>query len=225
MTEADKNSQISKTVYVTLAGLPLLVDFKWPFHSSSAGADFWVLHAHAKLGNSDGLHAPVAVNRSVTVREVLPSMEPKDVEGPVVNALRKEVDRRQLEFLKSGKLVPVHFSSRYYDFKRNKWVFGRASDEDISKLIARKVFWHSRLLGGNVWLGDPCEALYVETTVPHVLEIARGLAQSGLMTLEGEWASANASMLAQSEKFEAEMKAASADLEKKHAFEDAKRAV
>jgi hypothetical protein len=200
------------------------VDFKWPFHSSTAGADFWVLHADVKLGNSDGLHAPVAVNLSATVREVLPSMEPKDVEGPVMNALRKEVDRRQLEFLKSGKLVPVQFSSRYYDFKRNKWVFGKASNDEISTLIARKVFWQSRLIGGNVWIGDPAEALYLETTVPHVLELARPLAESGLMTVEGEWASANAALLAQAEKFEADMKAAHAELQKKHAFEDAKRA-
>ncbi len=221
MTESNKTG---KNVYVTLSGLPLLVDFKWPFHSSTAGADFWVLHADVILGNSDGLHAPVAVNLSVTVRDVLPSMEPKDVEGPVVNALRKEVDRRQLEFLKSGKLVPVHFSSRYYDFKRNKWVFGRATDEDIAKLIARKVFWQSRIIGGNVWVGDPAEALYLETTVQHVLEVARGLATSGLMTVEGEWASANAALLAQSEKFEGEMKSAFEDLQKKHAFEDARRA-
>jgi hypothetical protein len=211
------------TVYITLTGLPLLIEFKWPFHSSTAGADFWVLHADVKLGNSEGLHAPVAVNLSATVREVLPSTELKDVEGPVVNALRKEVDRRQLEFLKSGKLVPVQFSSRYYDFKRNKWVFGKATDDAIATLITRKVFWHSRLVGGNVWVGDPAEALYVETTVEHMLEIARGLAESGLMTLEGEWASANASLMAQSEKFETDMKSAFADLQSKHAFEDGRR--
>ncbi len=224
MNDSGNGAHDGKNLYVTLSGLPLLVDFKWPFHSSTAGADFWVLHADAKLGNSEGLHAPVAVNLSATVREVLPSMEAKDVEGPVVNALRKEVDRRQLEFLKSGKLVPVQFSSRYYDFKRNKWMFGHASDEEITKLITRKVFWHSRLLGGNVWVGDPAEALYVESTVPHLLEIARSLAESGLMTVQGEWASANAALLAQSEQFETDMKSALSELQKKHAFENAKKA-
>jgi len=224
MVEATIKGQTRNNVYVTLSGLPLLVDFHWPFHSSRAGADFWVLHADVRLGNSDGLHARVAVNLSATVREVLPSMEPKDVEGPVVNALRKEVDHRQLEFLKSGKLVPVQFSSRYYDFKRNKWFFGRATDEEISKLMARKLFWHSRLTGGQVWVGDPAEALYVETTVPHLLEIARDLEKSGLITLEGEWATANTGLAAQSEKFHADMRSGFEDLQRKHAFEDARTA-
>ena len=58
------------------------------------------------MENSDGLHAPVAVNLSATVREVLASLDPKDAEAPVINALRKEVDRRQIEFVKSAKLKP-----------------------------------------------------------------------------------------------------------------------
>src|SRR5438046_4796602 len=197
-----------RPVYVPSSGLPLFLDLKWPFHKSVSGADFWVLHGDVKLGNSDGLHAPVAVNLSVTVSEVLPSLEAKDTEAPVINSLRKEVDRRQLEFLKSGKLVPVQFSSRYYDFKRNKWVFGKGSDAEIAQLITRKAFWQTRLVGGNVWVGDPAEALYVETTTAHVLEVARGLAESGLMTLEGEWASANAALMAQAEKFDADMNCA-----------------
>src|SRR5437016_11651744 len=130
-----------KTIDVTLAGLPLSFELHWTCHKSTSGADFWVLHADIRLENSKGLHAPVAVNLSATVREVMPSLEPEDAEAPVINTLRKEVDRRQIEFVKSGKLVPVHFSSRHYDFKRNKWVFGNASDEDISLLVARKVYW------------------------------------------------------------------------------------
>ena len=215
----------TQKTYVTLGGLPLLIELKYPFHKSGSGADFWVLHGDIQLGNSEGLHAPVAVNLSATVREVLPSLEPYDTEAPVINTLRKEVDRRQLEFVKSGKLVPVQFSSRYYDFKRNKWVFGHASDEEINQLLTRKIFWHTRLVGGNVWVGDPTEALYVESTVARVLEIARGLAESGLITLEAEWASANASLMAQAEKFEADMKSTQSELEKKHAFEDARKAV
>lgn len=217
------NGQSSPRVYVSLSGLPLLIELKWPFHKSGSGADFFVLHGDVKLGNSDGLHAPVAVNLTETVREVLPSLEPKDAEVPVINTLRKEVDRRQLQFLKSGKLVPVQFSSRYYDFKRNKWVFGKANDEAIALLLTRKVFWQTKLVGGAVWIGDPAEALYVENTVAHVLEVARGLAESGLMTIEGERASANAALMAQAEKFESDMKAAQTELEKKHAFEDARR--
>jgi hypothetical protein len=90
-------------------------------------------------------------------------------------------------------------------------------------LLMRKVFWQTKLIGGTVWIGDPAEALYVENTVAHVLEVARGLAKSGLMTIEGEHASANAALMAQAEKFESDMKAAQTELEKKHAFEDARR--
>jgi hypothetical protein len=202
-----------------MTGLPLSFDLRWPFHKSTSGSDFWVLHADIRLENSEGLHAPAAVNLSATVREVMPSLEPKDAEGPVINSLRKEVDRRQLEFLKSGKLVPVHFSSRHYDFKRKKWVFGKASDDDMLRFLARKVFWQTKLAKGPVWIGDPTEALYVETSVAHMVELGRKLVEQGVITLQGEWASANAVLMAQAESFEADMRAAVSELEKKHAFE------
>jgi DNA-dependent RNA polymerase auxiliary subunit epsilon len=172
----------SKNIYVTLSGLPLSFQLEWPFHKSTSGADFWVLHGD-------------------------------------IHALRKEVDRRQLEFVKSGKLVPVNFSSRYFDFKRNRWVFGKATDEDIATLISRKVFWQTHARLGPVWIADPTEALYIETTSDHVIEVARKLVDQELMTMEGEYASANASLMALAARFEQDARAALEELEKKHAFE------
>lgn len=210
-----------KKVWVTLTGLPLTIDLEWPFHPSTSGADFWVLHGDIRLENSDGLHAPVAVNLSVTVKEVLPSLEPKDAEAPVINALRKEADRKQIEFVKSGKLKPVPFSSRHYDFKRQKWVFGKATDDVIATFIERKVYWQSKVSAENrAWVGDPTDAQYLETTPGHLLEIAgRLVAGDGLVRLEGEWAEPTAGLMAQAERFENAMHEAVREVEKKHAFE------
>jgi hypothetical protein len=208
-----------KTIYVTQRGLPLSFKLDWPFHPSTSGADFHVLHSEITLENSDGLRALVAVNLSATLREVLPSLEAKDAEAPVINALRNYVDRKQIEFAKSGKLVPLPFSSRHYDFKRGQWVFGKAADEDIARLIERKVYWQTRLVGGEVWLGDPIEALFVQTTTEHIAEIAAGLAKQGLFTIAGTHATALPALMNQNARFESEMAAARGELEQKHAFE------
>jgi hypothetical protein len=224
----------NRKIWVTLRGLPLRIKLEWPFHRSTSGADFWVLHGDILLEGSDGLHAPVAVNLSQTVREVMPSLEPVDAEAPVINALRKEVDRRQIEFLKSGKLLPVPFSSRHYDFKRQQWVFGKATDEAMAEFIERRVYWETRLgkppllprpgrsgapAETRVWIGDPAEAQYLQTTPAHLVEVARRLASQGLIRIEGEWAAAMEGLMNQSERFENARRAAVEELEKKHAFE------
>ena len=229
-------------IWVTLSGLPLTIRLEWPFHRSTSGADFWVRHGDIALVGSDGLHAPVAVNLSQTVREVMPSLEPKDAEAPVINALRKEVDRRQIEFLKSGKLLPVPFSSRHYDFKRGQWVFGKARDEAMAEFVERTVYWGTRLgaavevseskspllpksgrsgaPGRAVWIGDPAEAQYLQTTPEHVLEVAaRLVAAEGMIRMDGERAEATAGLMARAERFESARLRAVEELERKHAFE------
>ena len=211
----------TKKIWVTLTGLPLTIKLDWPFHLSTSGADFWVLHGDIFLEGSEGLHAPVAVNLSQTVKEVMPSLQPKDAEAPVINALRKQVDRRQIEFLKSGKLLPVPFSSRHYDFKRQQWVFGKASDDAMAEFVERKVFWQMKLGGEpRVWIGDPAEAQYVQTLPAHLIEIAaRLVAAQGLIRIEGEYAEATPGLRNQAERFEKERLVAVEELEKKHAFE------
>ena len=162
------------------------------------------------------------------------SLDPKDAEAPVINALRKEVDRRQIEFVKSGKLLPVAFSSRHYDFKRQQWVFGKATDEAMPEFVERKVYWQTKLGGtspllandarngepGRVWIGDPTEAQYLQTTPAHLIEIAaRLLAAQGLLRIEGEFAEATPGLMDQADRFESARRRAMEELEKKHAFE------
>jgi hypothetical protein len=220
-TVDEAGAAASAKIWVTLKGLPLTIRLEWPFHQSTSGADFFVLHGDIRLEGSEGLHAPVAVNLSQTVREVMPSMEPKDAEAPVINALRKEVDKRQIEFVKSGKLLPVPFSSRHYDFKRQQWVFGKASDEAMAEFVEKKVYWETKLRGEKrVWIGDPAEAQYVQTTPAHLIEIAaRLVAAQGLLRIDGEWAEATPGLMLQAERFESARSAAVEELEKKHAFE------
>jgi hypothetical protein len=208
-----------KQIYATLTGLPLFIHLEWPFHRAASGADFFVLHGDVRLASAENLHAPVAVNLSATVREVLPSLEPEHAEGPVINTLRKEVDRRQLEFLKSGKLVPVHFSSRHWDFRQNKWVFGKATDQELRELITRKVYWQGKLNGDPAWVADPTEALYVESSTDHLLDMARELERQGLIRLAGGFATVSPALVALAEKIEADACLALEELEKKHAFE------
>ena len=219
MSEKHGNGSGTKKVYLSFEGLPLTFDLQWPFRQSTGGADFWVLHGTIRLENTEGLHAPVSVNLSATVREVMPSLSVEDAEAPVINALRKEVDRKQVEFRKSAKLLPVNFSSRHYDFKRGRWVFEKATEEQITQFLERKVYWQTRLAGGDVWIADETEAQYLDTTAHHLAEVGAGMAKQGMWKMERAYATATEKLMSQAQRFEADAKKALEDLEKKHAFE------
>jgi hypothetical protein len=204
-------------VYVTLAGLPLRIELEWPFRRSGSGADFYVLHGDIHLESCEGLHCLVALQMTLTVKEVLPSLEPADVQAPAINILRKEIDRKQLEFLKSPKRVPVAFSARQYSFKRQQWDFAKASDEQVAELVRRKVYWNSKLGAARVWIADPTDAQYVSSPASRLLEAASRLPE--WLRPESEYATATPELLAEGPKIEADMRAALEALEKKHAFE------
>jgi hypothetical protein len=51
------------------------------------------------------------------------------------------------------------------------------------------------------------------------LDFAQKLEAQGLITLKGQWAAANLSLMEQGAKFEGDMRTALEELEKKHAFE------
>jgi hypothetical protein len=203
-------------LYISRSGLPLRIEFDWPVHRSQSGADFFVLHGTVSLANSVGLHALVALQLTVTVREVLPSLDPRDIEAPAINTLRKAVDHKEIEFLKTPKRVPVPFGSRAYDFKRHRWAFGEASDEERSTLILRKVFWSTKAGATRVLIADPVDAQFLDTTPEHLAAIAQALPE---LTLDGDYAKPSAELMARASELERQAASALEDLEKKHAFE------
>ncbi len=203
-------------IYLTRSGLPLRISLDWPFHRSHSGADFHVLHGTVSLVNSEGLHALVALQLTVTVREVLPSLEPKDAEAPAINTIRKAVDAREIEFLKTPKRVPVPFNSRTYDFKRNKWAFGESGDEERASFLLRKVFWSTNQGSSRVPLCEAADAQYLDTTPEHLVAVAKTLSE---LRVTGEYAEAGPQLMSLANEIQEQARSAREKLEKKHAFE------
>jgi hypothetical protein len=180
--------------FVTLCGIPIeIADLKWPFHQSTSGSDWFVLHGRVNLldnakANAEGLHAEVAIAITQTMKDALGSLEPGRVEGMVVNAIRKTIDNGQLAFLKSGKLQPVHVTSRFYSFILKKVQFPTQSEPDVRQLIKHRVFW----LGAQepVEIAHPYDCEYVNFSREKMIELAGQLAREGLIVLAGDSAAA-----------------------------------
>jgi len=199
--------------YVTLGGLPLAFgNFQWPFHRSNSGGDTHIVHGEIRLadGGSHNLHAKVAASVTLTFAEIVPAMEQPYAESFVYNAVRKTVDMGQLEFLKSGNRQPVPVTTRYYSRWQKKFIFTETDDSERLNYLLTKVYWLSGVLGeGNpVWIADPRDAQYLNTTEADLLRMARNEAGEGLMALNGEFAAATPALMARAAEYRAALEAA-----------------
>ena len=199
--------------YVTLGGLPIAVgQFQWPFHQSTSGADTYIVHGEMHLadGGTHNLHAKLAAAVTLTFAEIVPAMEQPYAESFVYNAVRKTVDYGQLEFLKSGNRQPVPVTTRYYSRWQKKFLFTETTDAERLEYLLRKVYWLSGVLGESkpVWIADPRDAQYLNTTEADLLRMAGHEAGQGLMTLEGEFAAATPALLARAAEYQATLEAA-----------------
>jgi hypothetical protein len=163
-----------------------ITDLKWPFHPSTSGSDWLVLHGRVDLlGSHEGLHAEVAVGMTQTIKEALGSLAEEHAEGLVINAIRKTIDNGQLAFLKSGKLQPAHVTSRYYSFVAKKIQFPAQAEAEVGELLKRRVFWLG-LEGEAVEIAHPYDCQYVDLSRDQMLALAQQLAGEGLIRLAGD---------------------------------------
>jgi len=199
--------------YVTLAGLPVAFgQFAWPFHQSTSGADTFIVHGEMHLadGGTHNLHAKVAASVTLTFAEIVPALEQPYAETFVYNAVRKTVDLGQLEFLKSGNRQPVPVTTRFYSRWQKKFVFTETDDKERLDYLLRKVYWLSGVLGESkpVWIADPRDAQYLNTTEEDLLRMASHEAGAGLMAVDGEFAAATPQLMARAADYQAQLQAA-----------------
>ena len=177
--------------YLTLTGLSLSFEkFAWPFHHSTSGADTSIVHGEVRLesGEESILHAKVSASMTVTFRDVVIAPEQPFAESFIYNAVRKTMDQGQLELVKSGNRQPVPVTTRYYSAKQQRFVFNDTTEAQRQEFLAAKVFWMSGVLGGSqpVWLADPRDAQYLNTTAEALGKTAEALASEGLVRLAAD---------------------------------------
>ncbi|HEY0786269.1 MAG TPA: hypothetical protein VGD62_10390 [Acidobacteriaceae bacterium] len=172
-------------VYVTSAGIPLrFAGFEWPFHRSTSGADTYIVHGvvHLEDGSGSPLHTKVSASMTVTFAEVVSAAEQPYAESFIYNAIRKTYDYGQLEFLKSGNRQPVPVTMRYYSRWQNRFIFTDTDDRGRTEFLAMKLYWLSGVLGNRqpIWLADPRDAQYLNTTPEQLIKLATELHKEGL---------------------------------------------
>ena len=199
--------------YVTVEGLPISFNqFAWPFHRSTSGGDTYIVHgvAHLEDGTASPLHTKISASMTVTFAEIVPAAEQPYAETFIYNAIRKTFDQGQLELLKSGNRQPVPVTTRYYSRWQKKFFFTDTDDASRLEFLELKTYWLSYVLGGDqpVWIADPRDAQYLNTTDRELTRMAVDLSKRGLLTLTDDYAAATPALLARAEEYNAKMHAA-----------------
>jgi hypothetical protein len=192
--------------YVTMAGMPIIFsDFRWPFHRSVSGADTYIVHGvvHVADGTDALLHAKVSASMTVTFAEIVPAPEQPYAETFIYSAIRKTLDQGQLELLKSGNRQPVPVTTRYYSRWQKKFFFTDTDEQSRQQFLLAKIFWLSGVLGDSqpVWIADPRDAQYLNTTAEELVRAAEVLASAGMVTLHEDFAAATPALLAREAEF------------------------
>jgi hypothetical protein len=161
-------------------------------------------------GGAHNLHAKIAASVTLTFAEIVPAMEQPYAETFVYNAVRKTVDMGQLEFLKSGNRQPVPVTTRFWSRWKKNFVFTDTDEAERARFLLSKVYWLSGVLGASqpVWIADPRDAQYLNTTAEDLLAAATHPSAQGLLRLDGEYASATPALLARAAEFQAALEAA-----------------
>ena len=185
--------------YVTVSGIPVSFRIDFPFRMSPEVLPFECVHVLAKSGTDTVFEARFSVHVPDTTAINIVSLESVITESLVVNAVRKFIDAKQALFYPEGKhpaqLQVVTIESTDYDYKARRFVYHKATEEEIDGFLRRKVYWLGFRRGNQatrVCLADPYDAAYLGVSTDRLQQAGAILAADGFVQIDSSGLYANA---------------------------------
>ena len=199
--------------YGTLCGVPITFDIEFPFARSTEGGDFKFVHVHTKSESDTVFEANFSVHLTHTIAVSIVSSESVITQPLIINAVRKFIDAKRAVFYPEGEhpldLQVVTIGSSDYDYKTSKFVYQKATDDDIAGFLKRKVYWLGFRRGNQstrVCVADPYDAAYLGVSGERLQQAGAILAADGFVQLDSSamYASAGTKLLQEARNLDSE---------------------
>jgi hypothetical protein len=185
--------------YATMSGIPTRLRIGFPFRTRTPANSFESVHVLVQSGTDPVFEARLSVDLTEEAAINIASFESIVTETLVVNAVRKSVDSKQAVFYQKGdhpeQIQPVTIASSDYDHKAKRFTYCRATEEEITDFLKRKVYWLGFRRGNQttrVCIASPYDAAYLGVSTERLQQTSAILAADGFVQLDASGVYANA---------------------------------
>jgi hypothetical protein len=174
--------------YMTLSGIPIRFEIRFPFRRSVSGASVYSVWVVVRSGWDEVLESNFTVSITDTVAVNLASLESVITESLVVNSVRKYLDTKKVKFHREAAGVQdIVIGSSAFDWKPKKFTFHKCNEEQVEGFLIRKVYWLGFRRGTSanwVCISDPYDAEYLGTNRMRLQQVAAIAAANGYLHLD-----------------------------------------
>ena len=182
----------------TISGIPIRFRIGFPFRMSTTGVDLVSVNVRTETGTDTAFEARLSVHLTNEASMNVASLEPIVTEPLIVNAVRKFVDSGLIVFYPDGEhreIQAVAIESSDYDYKAKRFVYYRATEEEITAFLKRKVYWLGFRRGNQATLvctAAPYDAAYLGVSTERLQQASAILAADGFVQVDSSGLYANA---------------------------------
>lgn len=203
--------------HMTLRGIPLVVEVKWPLRMGPGNRDSYFAETKITAGPwikyDRTLHA--AISGTVEAM-VFPTISQPFTEPYILNVTRREVDRPDSPLLQKKEMNEEQIAcllSDDFEGRNGHVVFMKPTEKQVKSFLLNKVYWLGFRGGpGNpsVWVVDPLDAQYLNIPKARIGQLCQVLHAEGLIefNIENELAKATNELISQDDDFDVALRRA-----------------